>query len=115
MRDFFQLLKTKILRQPDRNFDQRFWAKFEQEFEPQREKRWIPRWAFASVAAAVVLLIGYGQYSVNQSEKLVETELVGEILAYEPMVENLELLEEFEVLPESDEDWSVLMGETDAG
>lgn len=34
--DFFSTLRTKLLKKPDRNFDQRFWNRFDQEFSQKK-------------------------------------------------------------------------------
>ncbi len=125
-RDFFEVLKSKLLRTPSDNFESTFWAKFDGEFgsgQPRMltrtRRHWVLRWAAAPVFAIVILLI----YTNNPFTKRAELERNarnGEIpferlIEQAVFIENLELFLGPEELAQTDftalneEEWKILL------
>lgn len=118
---FFSALKDKLNREPDRNFDQRFWAKFEREFTPEPKASWTLgarfwRWASPISVAAVLgiaLVFGWGQRATHLVE---EQARQAEMLLDEDLVNNLDTLatiDEHKLHDLDDEDWDMLLSEGD--
>jgi hypothetical protein len=107
---FEKALQGKLKAEPDRNFDQRFWAKFDREFG-QRSKTGFPRFRFqwiSAFAAMIALMIGSYEWYRASDISPGEATLVTQILETEELLEDVELLAELDQMPESEEEWGVL-------
>jgi|GEM_PF-2767350 len=120
-RDFFALLRAKIEKSPDRNFDQRFWNQFESEFGATEQPsvasrlRWLVfRPAFVSAIAFVFAILLLSNFSRNRSVDSLNQAMVAE--AQSEPIQNQVLfldLEVFQTLDDvaelSDSDWRILL------
>lgn len=120
---FFNALKKKVQKEPDRLFDQRFWAKFDREFSPEavaspftglraRFWRWASPVAFAG-ALAIAMVYGWGQRATHLVE---EQARQAELLLDEDLVDNLDTLatiDEHKLHDLDDEEWETLLSEGD--
>ena len=113
---FFEKLRRKTERAPDRSFDQRFWAKFEGEFGEKRASFAQGFWRWAqpvAVAAALALVVVYG-WGFRAARVLEEQAEQVQILADQELIENYEVLSALEepALADLDEDeWELLLAE----
>ena len=107
---FFTALKKKIAREPDRNFDQRFWQRFDAEFSgPARSRPRAWRLLFPSMAAAAFLAIFLLPRSLHHSRQEIEPQLRAAILENEELIDDLDLLATLEDPSLNEDEWQVLL------
>ncbi|HUP56711.1 MAG TPA: hypothetical protein VM598_04610 [Bdellovibrionota bacterium] len=111
-RSFFSMLRAKLRREPDRNFDQRFWAKFEGEFgaAPSFLDRLIARaspvrYALAAGVAAALVFAFYSRMPADLPRDLADLQ----VAQLQPVLENLELFETLDDVDLSDQEWDELL------
>jgi hypothetical protein len=132
-RSFFSLLRSKLRREPDRAFDQRFWLKFEREFgvnpntsstnESQREVpldrllSWLrpARFVLAAGAAASLVMALFAKSPWKDRAMLpadlAEISSTGPVISSLAVIENLDLFATFDDVNLSDQEWDDLLGE----
>lgn len=111
---FFEILKEKLQRKPDRYFDQQFWAKFEGEFgqEKKAPNFRIHRWVqVALVASVAVISIWITKSQFDNSPVPIDIRQSLAIMNDAEMYEDLDLFLTLEDVNLSDEDWDFLLKE----
>ena len=131
-KNFFELLKKKLEKQPDRRFDQVFWSKFEREFgnspfSPQptaldrmlsiiRPVRYLVGAAGAAALAVAIFVKAPWKDSALQPMDLAEIETTGPVIAhlgtFQGVLDNLDLFETLDDVDLSDQEWNDLLKET---
>lgn len=110
---FFESLKKKISQQPDRHFDQTFWSKFESEFSPRKAEKKGTLWYWvlgsAATAALAILVIVPTLREGRSPEQTASNEGLADIVGNEALLEDLDMLAEFDDLAIEDDDWAVLL------
>jgi len=119
---FFRKLRSKLEAKPDRNFDQRFWAKFDAEFgEAPVPGVWV-RWrrtilSSAAVAGALLAFVAYRGLRAPDAlaPNGAEIALLEDFNQNPELYEDLDLFEGMDelMLTASDEDWEVLLEGTE--
>lgn len=113
MKIFFRALREKIERQPDRNSDQRFWARFEREFgasERGKSLFWGRRWSAAALTALMLTFFSWkilDRSARNQEEQ----HAAAQMFLQQDMFEELDMHTELDVDELDDADWNILLGE----
>ncbi len=95
--DFFKLLRKKLERTPSKEFEEKFWSDFDRAFKPRKQRTQI-RLAWLAPAFSLALVLFYFSRPTFVDP---EAELLN----------NLDMLAEFDELPTSDEEWALLMPE----
>src|SRR4051812_9197128 len=114
---FFDALRKRMQRNPDRKFDQLFWSRFNQEFQRDQKSLW-ERWitwtaaspwrvALPAGALASILLLFITMHQIRTDEKEThvasDTMQMSSMLEDQEMLHDLDLLASFDSLPTSDE------------
>jgi len=111
---FFLALKKKLERAPDRNSDQRFWARFENEFgSSTRSTLRFGGWRMASASVlAIVLVVFAGKIALDRFPRSLDGQSAeAQFLQDQELFENLELLSTFDDPDLEEQDWNILLGE----
>ena len=121
---FFEILKRKISRTPDRRFDQMFWAKFEGEFGVSPDsvqpgfldrilggirpvRHVLAFGAVAGLAAVVIVKAPWKESEIDST--------AAPVVASMGLLENIELFETLDDVELSDQDWKFLIDEESVG
>lgn len=123
-KNFFKALREKTQKEPDRAFDQQFWGKFNEEFQtaklPHRPQWYLSlRFAVPMGAAALLMIVLYSHWEREyEGKRLVDQQEVQELLAIQPVIEDMELFIGEEWMEEpvdftalSEEEWKILLEE----
>ena len=115
--NFFQTLRLKIEKAPDRHFDPVFWAKFEGEFGAAAAP--VPFWwrvraildlrALIPLAAALLVAVVYVAVNPRDPAPGSETHLASEIISRGEMYGEIELFDSLEPVELADADWALLL------
>lgn len=107
---FFKQLRTRLSVDPPREFDRQFWKKMDTEFFPKKKfyQNQLLRFALGGVAA-LFIFIGVQRTSKNYRS---ETDLLTRSteIADFALLEDLDLLETFDDIELTDQDWETLLG-----
>src|SRR4051812_21293172 len=106
---FFEALRKRLQRNPDRKFDQLFWSRFNQEFQRQPSvwERWIA-WTAASPwrvalpvgALASLMLVAVTVHQIQTMRK--EAHVVADSMQISNMLEGQEMLHDLDLLASFD-------------
>jgi hypothetical protein len=106
----FDAIKNKVNHTPGDEFDQHFWQKFEQEFPKEKTTffLWNPVYAVAASIIIIAGVFGYQQFDNQLSGNRIQYAAIMEL---EPMLENMEVLEEIdeELFELDDKEWDTLI------
>ena len=105
---FYENLRKKLEKAPDRNFDQRMMARMDLEFGQSSTPKRSPLRFLIPITGISFLLAFFVYHNVQDKNELLVNPMLGE---------NMELIQEFELLDEldedlifaSDEEWAQLM------
>jgi hypothetical protein len=123
---FFDHLKSKIAKQPDRRFDQVFWSKFEREFgaspfapKPSALDRVLAmirpvRYFVTAGGAAALALMLYVRAPWRPSSMQPQDFAGAHLAQMQGVLDNLELLETLDDMDISDQEWGELLDEEKA-
>jgi hypothetical protein len=115
MKNVFDILKEKLQKKPDRYFDQQFWTKFEAEFgnEPAPSYFRMHRWIQITLVAGLSVIAVFASRSYFDNMPVPEDMRQSmAIMSEVEMYENLDMFLTFDDVNLSDEDWEILLKDT---
>ena len=110
----FSALKQKLLQNPGRDADQRFWSRFDQEFSAASPPRSLILPRFAMTFGFLLLAVSIWTFvAINNQVPSDEEASAGAILQHQELAENLELFSSNDLLELDDSEWEILLEDSD--
>lgn len=106
MDDFNKLLRNKLQKEVSSDFDKVFWNKFNDEFQEKKDFWiWIPTFALGTLAVALIITL------MPRSPDNQDIFMATQAMESQEMLEDVDLLMEFDDVIIENEDWSILLNE----